>query len=102
MRAGDRGRGTPSARAVALVARPLAYPPARRGGRLMRLLVLGLLLALVSTVEALDVSVAPYQESRRAGALGIVAGRVAAEPRTVQAAARPLTGTTVMLMPRSE
>ena len=68
----------------------------------MRWLLLALLLALASTVEALDVSVTPYRESRRAGALGIVAGRVAAEPRTAQAAARPCTGTTVMLMPRSE
>jgi len=68
----------------------------------MRWLLLALLLALASTVEALDVSVTPYRESRRAGALGIVAGRVAAEPRTAQAAARPFTGTTVMLMPRSE
>jgi hypothetical protein len=68
----------------------------------MRRLVLALLLGLASVAEALDVNVAPYQESRRAGSLGVVTGRVAAEPRTLQAPARPFTGTIVMLLPRSE
>jgi hypothetical protein len=68
----------------------------------MAVLMLALLLGLTSVAESLDVKVAPYQESRRAGALGVVTGRVAAEPRTMQAPARPFTGTTVMLLPRSE
>jgi hypothetical protein len=68
----------------------------------MSLLVLALLLGLASVAEALDVNLAPYEESRRAGSLGVVTGRVAAEPQTMQAPARPFTGTTVMLMPRSE
>lgn len=61
-----------------------------------------LLLLLAGAAEALDVSVEPYREARRAGALGIVAGRVAAEPRTPRGSAQPFTGTTVRLLPRSQ
>jgi hypothetical protein len=67
----------------------------------MRLVALALLLLAVSA-EALDVSVEPYREARRAGALGTVTGRVAAEPRTPRAPPLPFVGTAVTLLPRSE
>jgi hypothetical protein len=67
----------------------------------MRAAVLALLL-LAGSTEALDVSIEPYREARRAGALGVVAGRVAAEPRTLRDPPHPLTGTTIRLLPRSE
>ena len=63
--------------------------------------VFGLLL-LAFSVEALDVKIESYHEARRSGALGVVAGRVAAEPRTLGAPPQPFTGTTVRLLPRSE
>jgi hypothetical protein len=63
-------------------------------------LVVALLLA--APAEALDVGLDAYREARRAGALGAVAGRVAAEPRTLRAAGLPFTGATVTLLPRSE
>jgi hypothetical protein len=66
----------------------------------MRAAVLVLLLA--GSAEALDVSIEPYQEAQRAGAVGVVAGRAVAEPRTLRTPAQPLTGTTVRLLPRSE
>jgi hypothetical protein len=63
----------------------------------------GLALLLVGgAAEALDVSVEPYREAQRTGALGAVAGRVAAEPRTPGGLPQPFIGTTVMLLPRSE
>ena len=61
-----------------------------------------LVLLLAASAEALDVSVEPYREARRAGALGVVAGRVAAEPRTLRVPAQPLTGATVTLLPQSK
>jgi hypothetical protein len=66
--------------------------------------VLALVLLLAATVgaEALDVGLDGYREARRTGAIGVVAGRVAAEPRTARGPAVPLTGATVMLLPRSE
>jgi hypothetical protein len=66
----------------------------------MRLAILPVLL-LATSAAALDVSVESYREARRGGALGVVAGRVAAEPRTLRTPARPFTGTTVTLLPRS-
>jgi hypothetical protein len=60
------------------------------------------LLLLASSAEALDVSVQAYREARRTGALGVVAGRVYAEQRTLRVPPRPMTGTTVTLLPRSE
>lgn len=60
------------------------------------------LLLVVGSAEALDVSVEPYREAQRAGALGAVAGRVAAEPRTPGGLPQPFLGTTVTLLPRSE
>jgi hypothetical protein len=64
-------------------------------------------LALVSTflatpAGALDLSLEPYREARRAGALCVVSGRVAAEPRTPLGPVRPFAGATVTLLPRSE
>ncbi len=67
----------------------------------MQVAVLALLL-LAASAEALDVSIEPYREARRGGALGVVAGRVAAEPRTLRVPARPFTGATITLLPRSE
>jgi hypothetical protein len=67
----------------------------------MRTAVLALLL-LASSAEALDVSVEPYRRARQTRAVGVVTGRVYAEPRTLRVPARPMTGTTVTLLPRSE
>jgi hypothetical protein len=67
----------------------------------MRSAVLALLL-LGSSAEALDVSVEPYRQARQTRALGVVAGRVYAEQRTLRVPALPMTGTTVTLLPRSE
>jgi hypothetical protein len=66
----------------------------------MRVVVL-LGLLLVSRVEALDVDLGPYRDARRAGALGVVAGRVQAESRTPTGQPRPLAGATAVLLPRS-
>jgi hypothetical protein len=60
------------------------------------------ILMLASTAEALDVSLDPYRQARQAAAVGMVAGRVYVEPSTLRAPARPMTGTTVTLLPRSE
>ena len=59
-------------------------------------------LLLAASAEALDVSVELYRDARRAGALGVVAGRVAAEPRTLRLPPQPFTGTTVSLLPHSK
>jgi hypothetical protein len=67
----------------------------------MRSAVLALLL-LGSSAEALDVSVESYRQARQTRALGVVAGRVYAEQRTLRVPALPMTGTTVTLLPRSE
>jgi hypothetical protein len=56
---------------------------------------------LASSAEALDVDLEAYRQARQGGALGVVTGRVAAEPRTPQAAPRPLAGSRVILLPRS-
>jgi hypothetical protein len=68
---------------------------------MMRLAVVGVLL-LTGSAQALDVDLDAYRGARRIGALGVVEGRVAAEPRTLRAPAQPLTGSTVVLLPRSE
>jgi hypothetical protein len=60
------------------------------------------LLVLVGPAEALDVTVEPYREARKAGAIGAVVGRVVAEPKTLKVAGAPFVGTTVTLLPRSE
>src|SRR6185369_802530 len=101
MQRGDRSRRPSDARAMAVVPRPLADPSAHRRPRLMRTAVLALLL-VAGSAEALDVTVEPYREARRAGAIGAVAGRVSAEPRTLRVPGRPFVGTTVTLLPRSE
>lgn len=59
-------------------------------------------LLLAASAEALDVSVELYRDARRAGAVGVVAGRVAAEPRTLRLPPQPFTGTTVTLLPHSK
>ena len=51
--------------------------------------------------EAFEISLEPYREARRAGALGVVAGRVVAEPRTLRVPGRPFVNTTVTLVPHS-
>ena len=79
----------------------MADPPTRAGPGVMRAAVLALLL-LASSAEALDVSVEPYHRARQTRALGVVTGRVYAEQRTLRVPARPMTGTTVTLLPRSE
>ena len=84
-----------------MVSRPLADSPARGGPSVMRAAVLALLL-LASSAEALDVSVESYRQARQTRALGAVTGRVYAEQRTLRVPARPMTGTTVTLFPRSE
>jgi hypothetical protein len=67
---------------------------------MMRAGLLALVLA-ASTAHALDASLEPYREARRAGALGVVAGRIYSEPRTPRGEALPLVGATVTLVPRS-
>jgi len=60
-----------------------------------------LTLALAAGAEALDVAVAPYRQAAQAREVGVVAGRVYEESRTPRGPVRPLTGTTVILLPRS-
>ena len=79
--------------------RPLAHPSAGRA--VIRWAVLAILL-VAGAAEALDVNVETYREARRSGALGAVTGRVYAEPRSLKAQPKPLTGTTVTLLPRSD
>lgn len=59
------------------------------------------LVLLLGPAEAFEISLEPYREARRAGALGIVAGRVVAEPRTRRAPGRPFANTTITLVPHS-
>lgn len=59
-------------------------------------------LLLAASAEALDVGLEAYREARRAAALGVVTGRVVAEPRTPRGPGLPLAGTIVTLLPRSE
>jgi hypothetical protein len=68
----------------------------------VRIATLLAVLMLAVPAEALDVRVEPYRDARREGALGVVAGRAYAEARTPSGPVRPLTGTTVTLLPRSE
>lgn len=60
------------------------------------------LLWLAASAEAFDVGLDAYHEARRAGALGVVTGRVAAEPRTLRVPPRPFVGATVTLLPHSK
>jgi hypothetical protein len=69
-------------------------PPVRRTGLLALLLV-------ASTAHALDVSLEPYREARRAGKLGVVTGRIYSESQKPSGQAQPMTGATVSLFPRS-
>lgn len=59
------------------------------------------ILLVASTAYALDASLEPYREARRAGALGVVAGKIYTERRSPREQPRPITGATVTLLPRS-
>src|SRR5215510_6366634 len=100
MHARHRGCDPEGTRTVAMGSRPVADASARRRPRLMRAGLVALVL-VASTAHALDASLEPYREARRAGALGVVAGRIYAEPRTPRGQVRPMTGATVTLFPRS-
>jgi hypothetical protein len=67
----------------------------------MRAALLALVLAS-APAEALDVGVQPYRDAAQAGAVGTVSGRVYTESRTPTGAVRPLPGTTITLLPRSQ
>jgi hypothetical protein len=69
---------------------------------MIRAAVVAAALLLAAPAAALDVGLDAYLEARRTGATGVVAGRVAAEPRTPRGPVVPFTGTTVALLPRSE
>jgi len=66
-----------------------------------RVLALGLLVAGVASVEAVDALTEPYRAAAAAGAVGSVTGRVYEERRRPDVADRPLAGTAVTLLPRS-
>lgn len=68
-----------------------------------RAITAGFLAFLVSVPDALalDVTVAPYVEAQRAGAVGAVTGRASEERRRPQEPDRPLTDTSILLVPRS-
>jgi hypothetical protein len=87
---------------VALVARSLADPAARLGAGMTRVVMIAAVLLIAAPAAALDVELQPYREAQRAGSLGVVAGRVAAESRTPSGPVAPLAGTAVTLLPRSE
>jgi len=61
-----------------------------------------LLLLLAGAAAALDVDVAAYRQAGLAGEVGAVSGRVAEESRTPSGQPRPLAGTTITLLPRSQ
>lgn len=61
-----------------------------------------LLAAAVASSASTDVSVAPYVDAERRGAVGTVDGRAYAERRKPAGPDTPLTGATVVLLPRSE
>ena len=67
---------------------------------MIRVVALATLL-LASTAQAMDVDLEPFRESRRSGALGAVSGRVYTDSRAPRGPVRPMTGTTVTLLPRS-
>jgi hypothetical protein len=60
-----------------------------------------LALATLAGAQSLEVLAARYEAVRRAGAIGGVAGRAYAERLRVRDPDRPLTGTTVVLLPRT-
>jgi hypothetical protein len=68
----------------------------------MRAVLAAVALLVAVPAAALDVSLDTYVEARRAGTVGAVAGRVVAEPRNLRTPGRPFTGTSVVLMPRSD
>jgi hypothetical protein len=67
----------------------------------IRLLVLGLLVAHASAVQALDVLPERYRAAAAAGSVGIVSGRVYEERRKPEGPDLPLAGAAVTLVPRS-
>lgn len=86
---------------MAVVPRPLADAPPRGRARVIHA-GLAVVLLLAASAEALDVRLDAYREARRDQAMGVVAGRAVAEPRTLREAGLPFTGTTVTVLPRSE
>ena len=84
-----------------MVPRSVEDAPARRSLGVRPAALLAILL-LAASAQALEVNLDAYRDARRAGALGAMAGRAVAEPRSLSAAAQPLTGTIVAVLPRSE
>ena len=66
------------------------------------LLVLLVLLSVAGHAHALDVPVAPYLQSLSARSVGVVEGRVYEHRRQPQAPDVPLSGASIVLVPRSE
>jgi len=88
---------------VALVARPLAYPAARRGARVKAaVLVAALVLTAAAPARALDVDLQAYDEARRRGEMVTIAGRVYTERRRPNAEDLPMARAVVVALPRSE
>lgn len=67
----------------------------------VRVLAAGVLLAGVAAAQGLDVDLPAYRDAEAARAVGAVSGRAYAERRTPADAEQPLTGTVVVLVPRS-
>ena len=74
----------------------------RRGGALRGLATIALVLFVGPAAGAVDVDVKRYLEAERAGAAAGVTGRAYAERRKPDAPDTPLTGATVVALPRSE
>ncbi|PYM90215.1 MAG: hypothetical protein DME04_23855 [Candidatus Rokuibacteriota bacterium] len=82
----------------------MAHPAAvRESDRAVigRTLALVLVLAHPVAAQALDVQTERYQAAATAGAVGTLTGRVFDERRRPAAAERPLSGVSVILLPRS-
>lgn len=66
-------------------------------------LVTALVLCVLAAAAArADPALAPYREAERAGAVGVITGRVFAERRTPNGPDTPLVSATIVLLPRSE
>jgi hypothetical protein len=67
----------------------------------MRRVLLALCLLGAASAEAQDAGVDTYQQARRAGSVGVVAGSLYSESTTPTGKPRPIIGVTVTLLPRS-